>query len=145
MASEKLMKMLREKFIEIDELSPWEIDDLTHKAKEYFAPYMGKDAKRIKSYISDGRRVCRCFRCGGEARVTGILATSILCDVCGTYAYQLNDGAAVHVYVSNAVHKYGKLIELFINRSEPEYTELSIPVDPNDREDLEWLNNIIGA
>lgn len=129
---------------EIYDLSPWEIDDLTRRAKAYFEPYVGKDAKPFKTFTSGGRRVCRCFRCGGEARVTGVLATQILCDVCGTYAYQLNDGGAVHAFVSNAVHKHGNLIELNLSAKESEFDELSINVDSNNRADVEWLNNVLG-
>ena len=129
---------------EIDDLSPWELEDLARRAKAYFDPYVGKDAKPFKTHISDERRVCRCFRCGGEARVVGVTITQILCDVCGTFAYQLNHGGAVHVFVSNATHKHGNLVELNLTCPEPEYSEWSTDVDFDSREDVEWLNSILG-
>lgn len=130
--------------IEIDELSPWEIDDLTQRAKSYFAPYIGKDAKRFGQRTINGRRVCRCFRCGGWAQVTGVLVTQILCDVCGTYAYQLNYGGAVRVYVENSVQKHSNLIELKLNTDDIIVISQSTPVDLNNSQDTEWLNLILG-
>ena len=130
--------------IEIDELSPWEIDDFTQRAKSYFEPYVKKDATQIKTQIKDGRRVCRCFRCGGFANVTGGLVTQILCDVCGTYAYQLNQGGTVRVYVKNSVRKDGDLLELNLSQT-VEIEIQSTSVDPKNHSHIEWLNKILGV
>ena len=130
--------------IEIDELSPWEIDDFTQRAKSYFEPYVKKDATQIKTQIKDGRRVCRCFRCGGFANVTGELVTQILCDVCGTYAYQLNQGGTVRVYVKNSVRKDGDLLELNLSQT-VEIEIQSTSVDPKNHSVIEWLNKILGV
>lgn len=136
---------MKSKLIEIQEFDPWAIEDLTQRAKSFFSPYIGNNAKSLGDRTHNGRRVCRCFMCGGWATVTGVLVTNILCDVCGTYAYQLNHGGDVRVYVRDAGRKDIDLVELKINSYDNEYdVTRSINVDFLRKSDRDWLNKLLG-